>query len=229
MKTVNKILTFLFFGIIILLVFVQISCSDDEQVSFKIPVECNDKEVGIILGIEFSEFREPSETKPFRGATVRLGLDLPNGKSVLDDCCPLRTWRNWTKPSVAYNKRSVMGPILVRANQWNEDFNPHDATSSSNLPSRPPNGSGDEVPFESIFQDIPRATNDEIKVEFITCYGCVNANGLGFRPLACFSWAYEADGNDIELDDFEVMDLDDVRALNLPRASNSQNVPREPF
>ncbi|MEL6562202.1 MAG: hypothetical protein AAFQ94_28710 [Bacteroidota bacterium] len=207
-----------------------VSCSDDDgEVSFELPIECDDEEVGIIVGIEFSKFREQTELGNFRGATVRLGLSLPNGKSVLDRCCPLRTWRNWTKPSKEYNKSSPIGLISVSANRWNEDFNPNDPTASSNLPSRLPDGSTDEVPFQSIFKDIPRAKNDTIKVEFITCYGCVESNGLGFKPLGCFTWYYHARGNDIELDGFDEMDLDDVQALNLPMATRPQNVPPEPF
>lgn len=229
MKNPTKIIKVVFAITAFYLCIISGSCSDDEEVKFEVPIECNGTEVGMILEIEFSEMRNQSVSNPFRGANVRLGLDLPNGKSILDECCRLRTWRNWTKPSVAYNKRSPMGSITVWAGQWNEDFDPNDASASSNLPSRKPNGSNDEVPFESIFQDVPRATNEEIEVEFITCYGCVNYDGLGFRPLACFSWSYEADGDDIELDGFDTMDLDEVRRLNLPRALRPQNVPPEPF
>lgn len=229
MNSLHKYVVFIILIFTISISTTLISCSDDDQISFELPVECNDEEVGIIIGIEFSKFREEIEIKPFRGAKVRLGLDLPNGKAILDRCCPLRTWRNWTKPSKSYNKISLVGPILVSAGKWNEDFDPNDSTNSSNLPSRGPGGSPDEAPFESIFADIPRAQSDAIKVEFITCYGCVNSDGLGFEPLACFSWSYDVKGNDIELDGFDELDVDDVKSMNLPQARRPQNVPPEPF
>jgi hypothetical protein len=206
-------------GALVAIVFISIRCDKDEEL--RLDVECNDQRVGIILGLELNENEQISDVGLLRGARIRVGLDVE--KQILDNCCSPRTWRQWSRPSEEYTKPRG---VTVTANQWNEDFDPR--KGSANLPSRAPAGN-DENLFDAIFADFPGATSDDIEVEFITCYGCVDKDGLNFRPLACFSWSYEVDDGEIDVDGFDPMDVDDVIALRLPHINRPQHVPPEPF
>lgn len=209
-------------GVLFAIVLVSIRCDRDEKL--RLDIKCKNEPVGIILSLELDKNEQSSDVGLFRGAKIRVGLD--GEKQTLNNCCSPRTWRQWTRPSERYSKPSPIGPVSVTANQWNEDFDPR--TGSANLPSRAPR-SKDEIPFDAIFADFPGATSDDIEVEFITCYGCVDKDGLNFKPLACFTWSYEIDDGDIDVHGFKQMDLADVTALRLPHTNRPQPIPPEPF
>jgi len=191
-------------------------------------IKCNGSKIGAVLDLSLSATERKIQGKQFRGAHMSVGLKLKN-KALLDECCPKRTWRQWTKSTKAYNKPSPLGSVLITPNKWNVDFNPKNA--SSNLPSRKPDLTfSKEQQFDLIFRDSPMVTIKDVTVEFITCYGCVESDGVTFKPLGCFTWSYEVESDgDIEVDGFKNLDLKKLKTMNLPQNKNPQIIPKEPL
>lgn len=191
-----------------------------DKSALPISIECNGKEVVRIKEVTFEEIHRGEQ----HGMIGSVGIKVvePNGAS---DCCeptrPLRTWRQWLKPSHSY----VIGSTTHEADKWVEEKFHGSANLRGCLPKadRP-----EESPFEQIFRDVPHNDLPVLDIEFVTCFGCVNREGNNFRPLACYNWGFENLYGSVDINMPEKLDLNEFRNMHLPQSSQHQNVPDNP-